>query len=132
MQDHPTMKELLKGVYQFLERDVVPALEEPERFHTRVAANLLKIIEREIDLESGLVEGEVDRLRKLLDARPNPPESPTREANRLTRELCEMIRAGGADLEPKRTATLDHVRQTLIDKLRVADPGMIDKAQAVY
>ncbi|MBI5583142.1 MAG: hypothetical protein HY892_04910, partial [Deltaproteobacteria bacterium] len=46
MQDRPSRGELLKGVVRFLESDLVPVLEEPLRFHTRVAANLLRSIER--------------------------------------------------------------------------------------
>jgi len=47
MQDRPSREELLQGIVRFLESDLVPVLEEPLRFHTRVAANLLRIVARE-------------------------------------------------------------------------------------
>jgi len=62
MQDRPSTKEFIRGIYNFLESDVVPALQEPLRFHTRVAANLLKIIEREFYLEADHLSSEIKGL----------------------------------------------------------------------
>lgn len=134
MQDHPTVKELLMGIYEFLQTDIVPALEDPQRFHVRVAANLLKIIEREIQLESDLVAEEGSRLRRLLDkgSSADTPDNTTYQISKLNEELCELIRAGEADQGPWRTDVLNHVRQTLIEKLKIANPGMIDRAQNLF
>ena len=43
MQDRPTIAELLEAVRDFLERDVVDALEGTTKFHARVAVNVLGI-----------------------------------------------------------------------------------------
>ena len=48
MQDRPSARELLEAVEQFLERDVVSALEGPKQFHARVAANVMRILAREL------------------------------------------------------------------------------------
>jgi hypothetical protein len=48
MQDRPTREELIDAVRDFLETDVVPALEGTLKFHARVAANVLGIVGREL------------------------------------------------------------------------------------
>ncbi len=130
MQDRPDRDELLKGVSDFLEQKVVPELEEPLRFHTRVAANLLKIIRRELELEPGLSAAELERLVELLGGEPGGGEA-SAEVLRLNEELARRIRAGQADEGPWRQEVLAHLKQTLIDKLTIANPGIIEKAQRV-
>jgi hypothetical protein len=51
MQDRPNAAELLDAVASLLTNDVMPQLEGRSRFHVRVAANLLRILEREWRLE---------------------------------------------------------------------------------
>ncbi|MEQ4722676.1 DUF6285 domain-containing protein [Nonomuraea sp. B19D2] len=48
--DVPTAAELVAAVRGFLETDVLPAVEGRVRFHTRVAINMLGMVEREIQL----------------------------------------------------------------------------------
>jgi uncharacterized protein DUF6285 len=130
MQDRPDRDELLKGVQCFLLEKVLPELEEPLRFHTRVAANLLKIIGREMALEPKLTALELERLSSLLDEDPGGGEA-SGEVLRLNEELAQRIRQGQADSGPWRAEVLAHLKQTLLDKLAIANPGMIDKAQRV-
>ncbi|HJW68877.1 MAG TPA: DUF6285 domain-containing protein [Candidatus Binatia bacterium] len=49
MQDRPTVLELLAAVRGFLEDDLGPVLEGRRRFHALVAANVLRIVERELE-----------------------------------------------------------------------------------
>lgn len=44
----PTATELVEAVREFLERDVLPAVEGRVQFHTRVAVNVLGMVEREL------------------------------------------------------------------------------------
>jgi len=132
MQDRPSALELIGGIYLFLERDVVPELKDPVRFHTLVAANLLKIIEREILSEPGNRLGEAARLRKLLSKERGSGDSPgdlEREIQTLNEELCARIRRGEADEGSRRKEIMDHVRKTLVEKLEIANPRMIKRAQ---
>jgi hypothetical protein len=46
--DRPTAAELLEAVREFLERDVAAATEGRVAFHTRVAVNVLAMVEREL------------------------------------------------------------------------------------
>ena len=125
MQDRPTYSELLEAVQGFLETDVVPALDGPKKFHARVAANVLAIVRRELASADAQWRGEWERLNVVLGATEPLPADQAELRRRLrgrTAQLCERIRAGEADTSPWRTAVLAHVRQTIIDKLAVANP----------
>ena len=133
MQDHPTVKKLLEGVCALLESEIVPALGEPLRFHTRVAANLLKIIQREIEAEPSLIAEECRRLKKLVGKKRGSEGRETlAEVRELNEELCALIREGRADEGPWREDVIEHICLTLVDKLKVADPHMIERAQTNY
>jgi uncharacterized protein DUF6285 len=125
VQDRPTYNELLEAVQSFLETDVVPALEGPKKFHARVAANVLAIVRRELRCADTQDRTEWERLDRLLGAAEPPPGDRVELRERLrarTEDLCERIRRGEADAPPWRTAVLAHIRQTVIDKLAVANP----------
>jgi len=125
MQDRPTYKELLEAVQQFLENEVVPALDGPKKFHARVAANLLAIVRRELQTETAQLAGEWNGLNALLGAAEPMPADRDELRRRLrerTTELCSRIRHGEADSGVWRPAVLDHVRQTVTAKLEVANP----------
>ena len=125
MQDRPTYAELLEAVQHFLETDAVPALEGPKKFHARVAANVLAIVRRELESEDTQLHAEWERLRELLGLAGGPPADRAelrRQVRQHTAELCERIRRGDADAGPWRSPVTAHVRQTVLDKLRVANP----------
>jgi hypothetical protein len=74
MQDRPTYAELLAAVRHFLETDVVPRLEGPAKFHARVAANVVAIVERELDGEDSQLRDEAQRLGALLEVSDPLPQ----------------------------------------------------------
>lgn len=47
--DRPTASELIESVREWLERDVLPAVDGRLSFHTRVAMNSLDMVIRELD-----------------------------------------------------------------------------------
>jgi len=125
VQDRPTARELLGAVREFLEADVVPEFDGVKRFHARVAANVLAIVEREIAGEEQSLLAEWERLARLLGVAGAPP--PRLEALRaavrgLTETLVGRIREGEADREPFGRVVREHVRETVREKLRVANP----------
>jgi len=129
MQDRPSARELLEAVEQFLERDVVSALEGPKQFHARVAANVMRILARELELEPGFLRAEWQRLNELLGGESAVDDAHLPAAvTRRTRELCERIRRGDADAQPSRSRVLAHVRQTVEEKLAIAKPEMINRS----
>jgi len=129
MQDRPTYDELLEAVQHFIETDVVPALDGPKKFHARVAANVLTIIRRELANEEAQLRAEWHRLNEVLHSVERPPSDRDELRHRLrqrTSDLCERIRHGEADAEPWHGVVVTHVRQTVIDKLAVANPKYLN------
>jgi hypothetical protein len=114
-QDRPTATELVAAVREFLERDVMAATDGRVQFHTRVAVNVLNIVERELTLGPDLAPGERARAAALLGH-----DAPVRE---LERELAGAIRSGAFDdrLDEARA----HVRTTVREKLLIANPGYL-------
>ena len=130
MQDRPTAIELLDAARGFLESELIPALEGRKQFHARVAANVLAIVARELDMESGHLGAEWRRLDELLGEVPLPAEPGSlREALRArTEALSESIRRGEADEGERRNAVIAHVRETVREKLAIANPKLLGPA----
>jgi hypothetical protein len=125
MQDRPTAAELLHAVRAFLEEDLEPHLEGRRRFHTRVAANLLGILEREWEHEETDMRAEWTRLVGLLspaDTEPPPTAAALRDAvHGMNATLAERIRAGAFD--DRWDEVLAAVAETVGEKLRTANPA---------
>ncbi|BAN02570.1 DUF6285 domain-containing protein [Ilumatobacter coccineus] len=104
--DVPTAAQLVESVREWLERDVSPATDGRLRFHTRVAVNVLAMVERELELGDSHAQAHGARLEQLGMADDA--------------ELAAAIRNG--DLDDR----LDEVRgllaATVADKLAVANP----------
>lgn len=104
--DVPTAGELVEAVREFLERDVMSATEGRVQFHTRVAINVLKMVERELDV--GLDQArEHERRLALLGLATE-------------QDLCDAIASGVLDHRLDEVVAL--VRATVADKLAVANP----------
>jgi hypothetical protein len=104
--DAPSAAELLEAVREFLEGDVAGATEGRVRFHARVAARALAIVERELAAADRIADAHAERLAGLgfgSDA-----------------ELAAAIRAGDCDDRWDEVAAV--VRATVADKLAVANP----------
>ena len=115
-QDRPTARELLDAVRGFLDEDVRPRLDGQPAFHARVAANVLAIVERELELAPGFDVAEAGRLRALLN-RDGALEE-------LNAALAAAIRAGDMD---GREDVAAHLLGTARDKLRIANPRYLGK-----
>ena len=127
MQDRPTYDELLAAVERFLDDEIVAKSEGSRRFHARVAANVLRIVRRELSHQEEQLEREWAGLDELLGSAERP-QSRSALLDALAgrnEELCERIRAGDADEGPFRDAALAHVRRTVRDKLLVTNPGWL-------
>ena len=115
MQDRPTAAELLEAIREFLEQDVMPAVEGRVRFHSRVAVNALGMLEREVRLGPALDAAERARLGTLLghDA----------DLATLTTELATRIRDGS--LDDRRDDVVAAVRESVRAKLLVSNPDYL-------
>lgn len=102
----PTAAELLESVREWIERDVLPSTEGRLKFHSRVAVNVLAMVERELAMGEQQEADHAARLATLGMADDT--------------EFASAIRNGDLD------ARLDEVRAVLradVDaKLAVANP----------
>jgi hypothetical protein len=138
MQDRPTALELLAAVRDFITRHVVPALDGSRRFHARVAANVLAIVERELRDADAQLREEWAGLRALCvsgadvatpddDVPPGDPAVLRAAVAALNADLAARIRNGDADAGAFREVVLRHLRATIDDKLRIANPGYLEE-----
>ncbi len=129
MQDRPTAIELVTAASEFVERELVPIAEGARQFQTRVVANVLKIVAREIEMGETLMRSEVDALAVLLnEAKPHlHTTSDVRAAAvKMNEILSEKIRKGEIDHDPARADAMKVVRQIVEDKLRIANPRYLE------
>ncbi|MGI9645303.1 MAG: DUF6285 domain-containing protein [Ilumatobacteraceae bacterium] len=108
--DVPTAAELVEAVREWLERDLYSTAEGRLRFHTRVAVNVLGIVERELELGPAQAEAHRARLDQLGVADDA--------------ELAAAIRRG--DFDDRLTELRQLLRETTDDKLRVANPRYLE------
>jgi hypothetical protein len=104
--DAPTARQLIEAVREWLEDDVRAATSGRLQFHARVAANVLAMVERELELGPALGAAHATRLAALGVAS---------EA-----QLASAIRAG--ELDDRYDAVQQAVWATVRDKLLVANP----------
>lgn len=126
MAERPNMAELVEAVREFLERDVMSALEGRLAFHTRVAVNALGIVERELELGDGHRRAERDRLRDLLDDGPAAASSAATdgELDTLRRRLATAIRSG--EFDDRSDELLASLRETAASALAIANPKYLN------
>jgi hypothetical protein len=110
--DVPTTAELVEAVREWIERDVSGG-RPANRFHARVAANVLSIVQRELELgpaQTVAHRARLDRLGVADDA-----------------ELAIAIRQGRLDdrLDEVRELVWESVR----DKLAVANPRYLERVE---
>lgn len=101
----PTAAELVGAVADFLDNDVRRAVGPPVNFHARVAANVLRIVERE------LLDGSADDVAAALKGLGYADET----------ELAMAIRAG--DLDDRPDELLAGLRTIVRRRLDVNHPG---------
>ena len=102
--------ELLEAVREFLEGDVMAATEGRVRFHARVAANAVAIVERELALGPAHAAALSERLASLGVG--------------SVAELAAAIRSGAMDDRYDEVAAV--VRATVRDELLVANPKYLE------
>ena len=113
MHRRPDPQDLLSAVALFLREQALPQLQGRAAYQARVAANMVDIVRRQLDLAPAAEARELQRLRQLL-----PCDGSLDELNAL---LCERIADGRTDLHTPGLA--EHLWQTTLDKLAVDQPG---------
>jgi len=108
--DIPTAAQLLEAVREFLDTVLVAHTDGRVRFHARVAANVVAMVAREIELGPEQAASHARRLAALGVADDAA--------------LAEAIRTGA--LDDRLDVVFAAVRQGIADKLAVANPSYAD------
>lgn len=119
MQPRPTAAELLATVAQVLDEEVVPALTGPAQHHARVAANLVGIVVRELELAPAAAERERQAWIELL----GDDAGAGRDLADLRADLAARLRAGMADDANDDTHVWSVLMATVRDDLAISKPG---------
>jgi hypothetical protein len=128
MQDSPSPEQLLTAVARFLRDEAGPALgrsgQDALAYNARVAANMLAIVARQLQLASKADADEGARLRALL-ADP----SSTDDLARLNQRLADGIAQG--DVGTDQPALTEHLWRTTLAKLAVDQPSYATYCQTL-
>lgn len=113
MHQRPDIEDLLAAVALFLREQALPQLPAHAAYHARVAANMVDIVRRQLQLAPAADAAELQRLRALLQCDGSLAE--------LNTQLCERLADGRVGLQTPGLA--EHLWQTTLDKLAVDQPG---------
>ncbi len=113
MHQRPDPQDLLAAVALFLREQALPQLPEHAAYHARVAANMVDIVRRQLELAPAAEAAELQRLRALLRQ-----DGSLAELNAL---LCERIAHGRIGLDTPGLA--EHLWRSTLDKLAVDQPA---------
>jgi hypothetical protein len=108
--DVPTAQQLVESVREWLERDVLAGTTGRLQFHTRVAVNVLAMVERELTVGDAQAAAHRDRLAQLGCADDA--------------DLAARIRSGAFD--DRQAEVRELVWASVRDKLSVANPKYLD------
>ena len=113
MREQPSADELLEAVTEFLRQAATPALAGRYAFHTRVAANVLDIVRRELIDGPRAESQEVERLASLLGI--------SGDAEALNAELSDRLAA--RTINPGDPALIEHLWATTLDTVAIDQPN---------
>lgn len=126
MQDPPDAIQLLEAAREHLSESVVPALDDRGlRFRTRVAANVLAILERELSASEEAAREEYRRLTTLLgETQMTIPRGSHLVVllRAATRRLYRRVSLGEFDADPRKSELLSHLKRTAVNKLWINNP----------
>lgn len=108
--DVPSAAQLVESVREWLQNDVLPNTTGRIQFHSRVAINVLSMVERELALGPAQADEHAGRLAALgfgSDA-----------------ELAAAIRAG--EIDDRIDDVVSAVWSAVLDKVRVSNPSYIE------
>jgi hypothetical protein len=129
MHDRPTVDELLRAVEILLDEQLIPALDGARQYNARVAANVIRTVRRELQLDESQLDAEWQGLDILLGPQQRPPNLTATKQTLVerNRELCDRIREGDADAGRFRDLAFAHVRDVVHAKLEVSNPKWLEQ-----
>jgi hypothetical protein len=112
MQDHPHPSEIIAAVARFLKAEVIPELTGRTAFNTRVAANALEMMTRQLETQPAAEAAELESLNAILGA--------DGDLATLNAEFSRRLASGELALATPGVA--DHLWTTTLAKLYVDQP----------
>jgi Domain of unknown function (DUF6285) len=135
MNDLPTALELLAAARYFLEKDLIPTLSDARlKFQTLITANVLAIVERELQTEQAHLQAEYTELSGQLGGMESAPTSLPAMRQAIydaNRHLCKQIRRGDHDDPLAFCALLNLLRASVERKLQVANPRYLASSSSI-
>lgn len=134
MQDRPSAIELLEAAADFVDGEIVTVTSGRVQFQSRVVANVMRIVAREIRDEDPFARAEMRSLAALLKCEQphvHGLDDVRRAAAMLNEDLSAKIRDGEADTDPRRAEVLAAVRQIVENKLKIANPRYLEADLAI-
>ena len=126
MNDQPTSVELLAAARGFLETELIPTLADARlKYQSLVTANVLAIVERELQTEESHLKAEwaeLGELHAVTDSLPPGLSALRQSVFEINQNLCERIRRGEFDEPAGFSVLLNRLRNTVERKLQVANP----------
>jgi Domain of unknown function (DUF6285) len=113
MNPPPTSQELLEIVSDFLRNEAASQLSGATAFHALVAANVIDIVRRELDISPRADIEEQGRLEALLGVSGTLPE--------LNEKLCLALRDGA--VSAKTSGLWEHLWATTLATLSIDQPN---------
>lgn len=112
MHQPPTAVELLRTVSSTLNDEIVPALDGPAQHRARVAANIVEIVAREIELGPAVRAGEAAALAAILG-----------DESTDAADVAAALRAGAADDPAEHVRIRDLLVAIARGDLSITKPG---------
>ena len=114
-QDSPSLDDLLRTAGDFLD-DIGPRLDEGDRYQAQVAAFLISVARRELELGAAVDSQSRERWSVFLGA--------DEDLAGLTRRLSRQIRAG--ELDGHADEALALLLRDVVDKVRIVRPDHLE------
>lgn len=112
--NRPTTGELVESVREMMEENLLPSLEDKNLiYQSRVAINVLKIVERELQQLQDLLDSEQQGLQDLLGEKGG--------IESLNVRLVDKINAGDYDGDNRQLIT--HFEQVVLKKIAIDNPS---------
>ena len=113
LDERPTAAELVTAVADFLDREVLVALDGRLVFHTKVSVNALRIVARELVSGAESDDAELARLRGLTGA--------DGDVHALNMLLAERIRSG--EIAESDSGLREHLVRSVLARIAIDSPG---------
>ena len=128
MMDIPDAFNLLDAARESLVSQLLPALPREQRYLGLMIANALAIAARECSQRNGVIDREIEWLRRMLGPDVPPIEGTrTAELAALRRAVAIAIRAGRHDAADDQTALTAELLHVAADWLAISNPKALRK-----